>query len=527
MMPTDFGNFAANAAPQQPTGIQQQQQLANQFAQQNTAASQSYNQQAAAAGNRAAPQINAPSSANQMSVYNAAGSFQPNTSGVAGIRGATADVSGAGRLEGFQSTESAQGVNALYAYNPDATYLSANQLGNFQAENTAAGANAVAGFRPDQVQADAQSLREFRADQTGINRLNAYADEAQGPSAAQAMLRGQADADKRTMLAIARSGRGGPGASVNAQRQALTEGGLIAAETRGQAATLAAQETDMYKQRQLQALAQAGSLISQSEAQRLTALSNAGQLMSAADQQKLSALQAYGQLKATQDSQQLSARQSAGQLNLGADQARLGATTAAAQVQSAMDAQRLSAEQTAANVRLQGSEINQRGQIAATQAELQGSAQQLQAMGLQAQIASDVRNQDITVLRANLDSSLQTMNLNDTQTRYFAGLGAQRDIASQGIQMQAAQFGVSAEQAQQSLNLQYQQQVYNQLSGQQQLEYNYNALNANTSLGLGSQAISLAGQQQQQNQFNVAQANQQSNATRNFYGGLLTAAANF
>jgi hypothetical protein len=500
-------------------------QQAQQFAAQNNSAVQGYNQQGATAGNRAAPQITAPSSAQQQAVYNAAGSFQPNTSGVAGIRAATADVSGAQRLEGFQSTNSQQGVDALYGYNPDATYLSANQLGNFTANNTAEGANAVAGFRPDMVQQDAQSLRNFRADQSGIDRLNSYADEAQGPSAAQAMLRSQSDADKRTMLAIARSGRGGPGAAVNAQRQAITEGGLISAETRGQGAALAAQEFEAYKGRQLQALAQAGSLISQSEAQRLTALSNAGALMSQADQQKLSALQAYGQLKATQDSQQLSARQSAGQLNLGADQARLGAISNAAQVQSSMDAQQLSAQQSAANIRLQGSAINQQGQIAATQAELAGSAQQLQAMGLQAQIASDVRNQDISVLKSNLDASLQQMNLNDTQVRYFAGLGAQVNLASQNMQQQAAQFGVSADQAQQSLNLQYQQAIFSQLSSQQQLEYNYNALNANVASGNASQAMQQQQITNQSSQFNAQLSAQQQAQQRQFYGGLLLGAA--
>jgi len=506
-------------------GIQQVAQQANQFAAQNASAVQGYNQQSAAAANRAAPQIQAPSSAQQQAVYNAAGSFQPNTSGVAGIRAATADVSGAGRLESFNPTNSQQGVSALYGYNPDATYNSANQLENFYAQNTAEGANAVRAFSPDQVQQDAESLRTFQADRSGINRLNAYADEAQGPSAAQAMLRAQSDADKRMLLAISRSGRGTPASAVQAQRQAITEGGLVSAETRGQGAVLAAQETEAYKQRQLQALAQAGSLISTAEAQRLTALSNAGALMSQADQQKLSALQAYGQLKATQDSQQLSARQSAGQLNLGADQARLGAISNAAQVQSAMDAQLLSAQQSAANIRLQGSAINQQGQIAATQAELQGSAQQLQAMGLQASIASDIRNQDITVLRANLDANLQQMNLNDTQVRYFAGLGQQATLASQNMQQQAAQFGVSADQAQQALNLQYQQAVFSQLSQQQQLEYNYNALNANTQLGLSSQAMQQQQMTNQNNQFNAQLSAQQQAQQRQFYANLLLAGA--
>lgn len=558
-------NYAPSGGYAQPTvsaptnnsaAVRQTVAQANQFAAQNTAATQGYAQQSSAAANRAAPQITAPSSAQQQSVYNAAGSFQPNTSGVAGIRAATADVSGAGRLEnyqtdtqgisnleGFQSTNSQQGVNALYGFRPDETFRSANQLENFQATNTAEGASAVAGFRPDQVQQDAEDLRRFRADQSGINRLNAYADEAQGPSAAQAMLRSQSDADKRTMLAISRSGRGGPGAAVNAQRQAMTEGGLIAAETRGQGAALAAQEFEAYKGRQLQALAQAGSLISQSEAQRLQGLSQAGALMSAADAQKLSALQAYGQLKATQDSQQLSAKQSAGQLNANAENMLLGATSNAAQLQGQMDAQHLSALssasqarsqadviksnnlQSAAGIRLQGSAINQQGQIAATQAELAGSAQQLQAMGLQAQIASDIRSQDIGVLKSNLDASLQQMNLNDTQVRYFAGLGQQRDLASQSLQQQAGQFGISADQAQQALNLQYQQALYSQLTQQQQLEYNYASLNSNNALGASSQAIQIAGQQQQQNQFDVNQANQKSLENRRFYSDILLRAS--
>lgn len=516
MFPSDQGQYQTTTQQ----GVQQQQQLANQFASSNAAATQSYNQQGAAAQNRAAPQIAQPSQANQQSVYNAAGSFQPNTSGVAGIRAATADTSGAGALENFQSTNSQQGVNALYGFRPDETFRSANQLENFQAQNTAEGAAAVRDFRPDQVQADAQALRNFRADQSGINRLNSYADEAQGPSAAQAMLRSQADADKRTMLAISRSGRGGPGAAVNAQRQAITEGGLISAETRGQGAALAAQETDMYKQRQLQALAQAGSLISASEAQRLQGLAQAGSLMSAADAQKLSALQAYGQLKATQDSQQLSAKQSAGQLNANAENMLLGATSNAAQLQGQMDSQRLSGLTSAANIKLQGSAINQQGQIAATNAELQGSAQKLQAMGLQGQLASDMANQSIQVLKANLDASMQQLNLNDTQVRYFAGLGAQRDMASQAIQVQAAQFGVNANQAQQSLNLQYQQTMYNQLNQQQQLEYNYASLNSNNALGVGSQAIQQQQLAQNQSNFNVQQSNQAQQQNQAFWGNL-------
>lgn len=497
---------------------------AQQFGQQNAAMGAQYGAQAAAAQNRAAPQISAPSSAQADAVYNAAMGFRGNDSGAAGIRAAVADTSGAGRLEafqtdmqgisnleGFRSDNSAQGVNALYGYNPDATYLSANQLGAFQAENTAAGANAVAGFRPEQVQADAQALRSFESDRSGIDRLNAFAEEVQGPSQAQAFLRSQSDADKRALLAISRSGRGGPADAVRAQRQAITEGGAVMAETRGQGALLAAQEFDTYKSRQLQALAQAGSLISAAEAQRLQGLSNAGTLMSQADQQKLAALTAYGQLKATQDSQQLSARQSAGQLNLGADQARLGATQSAAALQGQMDQQRLSALstatgartaadqirssnlQSAGQIRLSGSEINQRGQIAATQAELEASSQNLQALSLAGNISTTIRGQDISVLQSNLSSTLQTMGLNDTQTRFFSQMQQDRDFQSQNIAQQAGALGVNAQVAQQANDLAWNQFAYQQLNDQQKMQYNYDALNAQQTNAAQNRVLGAAG----------------------------------
>lgn len=508
---------------------------AGQFAAQNQTAANNYGAQATAAAGRAAPQMATPNSSDMQAVYQRAMDFNAQ-SGAAAIRAERADISGAGRLEsmqmdmqgisnleGFQSTNSAQGVAALQNYRPQATYDSADQLENWQANNTARGADAVKQFDPANVQQDAQALRDFRADRTGIDRLNAYADAPEGPSQAQALLRLQSDADKRTMLALARSGRGGPGAAVNAQRQAITEGGLISAETRGQAAALRAQETDQYKQRQLAALAQAGSLISQSEAQRLTALSNAGALMSAADQQKLQSLIAYGELKATQDAQQLSARQSAGQLNLGADTNMLGATQSAAALQGQMDQQRLSAIsnaaglrtqadqirsanlQSAGQIRLAGSEINQRGAIAASQADLQAQALNLQSLSLAGNISSTIRAQDIEVLRTNLGAELQTLGLNDQQVRFFSQMQNDREIASQNMQQQANALGINAQQAQQMLDLQWAQFGYQQLSDQQQLQYQYQVLaSGNTQF-----AQQLALNQQQA-------ANQQRNTDRNF-----------
>jgi hypothetical protein len=482
---------------------------AGQFASQIQAAADRSGAAAAAAATRAAPQMATPSSANQQAVYDAAMGFQAQ-SGAGAIRAATADTSGAGRLEnyqldqrgisnleGFQSTNSAAGVDALNNFNPRRTLASAEELANFSAVNTLEGANQLLTYNPHaSIDRDAGALRNFQSDRSGIDRLNEYADAPEGPSQAQAMLRLQSDADKRTALALARSGRGSPADVARAQRQAIAEGAAIAGETRGQAAVLRAQETDMYKQRQLQALAQAGSLISQAEAQRLTAMSNAGALMSQADQQKLAALQAYGQLKAQVDTTELNARQSAGQLNAAGESMSLNATQSAAQLQGQMDAQRLSAIgsaaqlrtqgdaiqsqnlQSAGQIRLAGSEINQRGAIAASNADLQAQALNLQSLSLAGNISTAIRSQDIDVLKSNLSAELQTLGLNDQQVRFFSQMANDREVASQNLQMQANALGLNATQAQEALDLQWAQFGFNQLTTQQQAAYQQQVFNA-------------------------------------------------
>lgn len=521
-MPTYTPGAGTNGGSALSTEAQRIIGQAGDLASAGNARAQTYFDQAGAAANRAAPQMAMPSSANQQAVYDRAMGFQAQ-SGADAIRAERADISGASRLENMQMdmqgvnnleswrpTNSQQGVDALYGFRPDATYNSANELGAWRADNTAEGAAAVGGFRPEMVLQDAQKLRDFRADRSGIDRLNAYADAPEGPSQAQALLRLQADADKRTQLAMSRSGRGGPAAQVLAQRQAMSEGGLIEAETRGQAAALRAQETDTYKGRQLQALAQAGSLISAAEGQRLQAMAAAGQLMSQADQQKLQAVIAYGELKATQDAQQLSAKQSSGQLNAAGDNMVLGATSNAAALQGQMDSQLLSATgqaaglrtqqdsirsnnlQAAGQIRLSGSEINQRGAIAASNADLQAQALNLQSLSLAGQVSSEMRSQDINVLRSNLDAQLQTLGLNDNQVRFFNQLGNDREVASNNLIMQGNAMGLTAQQLQQAqsaLNLQWEQFGYGQLSDAQQLQYQYAQLGAQQQNAAATQSI--------------------------------------
>ena len=85
--------------------------------------------------------------------------------------------------------------------------------------------------------------------QTG--RLNQFADQQQGPSAAQAQLQQGVNAASQQQMAFARAQPGGGGAAL---RQAAFNAGGISAQAGNQAATLRAQETQAHRQQQLQAL---------------------------------------------------------------------------------------------------------------------------------------------------------------------------------------------------------------------------------------------------------------------------------
>ena len=555
---------------------------AQQFASQNSAASASYLSQAGSYANRAAPQIARPDSSQMDAVYNAAMNFTPDISGAQRLEGMQMDMQGINNLESWSPEYSMQGVQNLESFNPDRTDRAIEQLYGYSPDNTLAGVQRLQTFDPyatrqgyesldhyspaesqaaagrlEQIIAkpggnllDSEAFRQlqnFQGDRSGIDALNRYANEAEGPSRAEALLRAQSDADKRTALAIARSGRGGPAAVAQAQRQAISEGAAIAGETRGQAAVLRAQEFDAYKQRQLAALSQSGMLLSNAEAQRLSALQASGQLLDSVDQQKLAATQAYAQLKSTMDSQQLSAMQASGQLRSNYDAQRLSAEQAAlqgqtnadsmrlgalgqagqlsasgdsmvlnaksnaAQLRGQMDAQSLSAISNAAQLRTAADQIRSSNLQAAGNIRIQGSGQQLGALSLAGNIATNIRSQDISVLQSNLSSSLQTMGMNDQQVRFFNQMAQDRDFQSQNIVQQAGALGINAAQAQAAMDLAWNQFAYQQLSDQQRQQYNYDALNSGNyatqqNINLNQQQLAL--QAQQTNNAN-ARANRQ------------------
>ncbi len=489
-------------------------QVANAVSQISNAANQvssigsgtpNYAAQGQAAANRAAPQIqeNGAGQAAQQSALSAAQGFQSDTSGIGAIQNAVADTSGAAALSGFDpyrsdnaiaglnsfdSKNTAAGVQQLQSYNSDNSQAAMDPLTHFYAGNSNDAANQLEQYDPQAANTTAQALTGYQADRSGINALNSYAAEPEGPSAAQALLQSGSDANQRQAISLARSARGGPAAQAQAQRMAISENAATQAQTSGQAAVLRAQETNDYKTRQLSALAQAGSLISQADAQQIQAKAAGGQLLSAQDSQKLAALQTYAQVKTTMDqlglsadqaaaqlasqmdTQHLSALQSAGQLQSNMDQQRLGALTAAGNVANNADAQSLAGKTSAANILLQGSQINQQGAIAAQNARAVASGQQLQAISLQGQISDQIRTADIDVLKSNLSAQLQQANLNDTQVRAFAQMGEDARQANQNAQLQAAQLGVSAATASSAVDLAWQQFAYQQLTTQQQID---------------------------------------------------------
>lgn len=132
--------------------------------------------------------------------------------------------------------------------------------------------------------------------------------------------------------------------------------------------------------------------------------------------------------------------------------------------------EQLSALSTAGQLIGQQDQTQLQAQTAATQAELQGSQQQLQAKQAVIEATSRVRDQDISVLKSNLDARLQTMGLNDNQVRFFTGLGEAARQAGQQAQMQAQAQGIDAATAAANVNLQYSDLAWRMLASDQQAQ---------------------------------------------------------
>jgi hypothetical protein len=192
-------------------------------------------------------------------------------------------------------------------------------------------------------------------------------------------------------------------------------------------------------------------------------------------------------------------------------QESLSALTSAGQQMGQADATQLGAIQAAGALGVQGAtaagNLAVQGQTAATQADLTGSQQGLQATQIRADIANNIRAMDIDQAKAQLGADLQTMGMNDEQTRFFAGLGEQARQAGIQAQIQAQQSGIGADQAAAAVALQTGQQAWQMLTTEQQMQL--------TRMGIERGVI----------QANQANAQAQTQQTMGFLGTLMMAGA--
>jgi hypothetical protein len=339
-----------------------------------------------------------------------------------------------------------------------------------------------------------------------LSRLSQFLDAPEGPSIAEAQLQ-QSQADNMaSLIGAAHSGRGGAGATAEAMRGALSEGGAVMADTAGQMATLRAQEEDMRKNRQLSGIGLGGQM---SEAQRAgdltfgaqelaalqgdqaTALGTRGQDLSAniANQQNalnvrgqnLSALQgdqstalgARGQdlsgnianqqaaltgrgqnLAALQGDQStsLGMEQLRGQLSLGARGQDLSALTADQSTALGLEGLRTNASLTGRGqdlAALQGDQSTQLGyQGLAAQTALAGRGQDLSALQGDQSASLAGRGQDLTALMSDADRQMAANQLNLQRELGLTGAG----LNAMGLEQQAAGLGQNYYLGQQNAN---------------------------------------------------------------------------
>lgn len=318
------------------------------------------------------------------------------------------------------NTSGAQGIRQTGAQ-AAGNIQSAGQLG---AQGIAqAGSRGTAGITQAGAQGSAD-VGQYRAATSGVAALNKFASGPTGPSAAEAMLRLQAARDKASALSRARSARGGPGAVNEALKVAQAEGAAQSADTRGQLSLVQANEAAARRNESLQAL------------------TASGQLQQAASQTNLAAIQGGAELG-------LQSQVAAGNLGVNAQS---------------------NAAQTAVGAQTAAGNLGVQATTAATGAELQGSAQKLQSIQVRADIANAVRGMDIDTAKSQLSADLQTMGMNDEQTRFFAGLSEQARQDGMKARQDASVAGANTDAAAAQVQLQYATQAWSMLTAEQQAE---------------------------------------------------------
>lgn len=293
----------------------------------------------------------------------------------------------------------------------------AGQLGSAPSVNRGNVGMVSAGDAPGAVAGQLGNMGQSSADQSGMmSRINGFLDAPEGPSIAQAQLQQSQASNMADLIGAARSGRGGAGSQAQALRGAISAGSGIMSDTAGQAATLRAQEQDMLKNRQLNAMNLGGQLATAARGQDI---SYRGQDLSALQGDQSTALGARGQdLQGSIANQgaQLGLEQLSGQLALGARGQDLSALQSDQGAQLGTRAQDLSALQGN-----QGAQLTARGQDVTARAQDLGALQGDQNAQLAAQQLALQGQMGLT----GLGLQAQGQGLQYSQSANALGLGAE------------------------------------------------------------------------------------------------------
>lgn len=247
----------------------------------------------------------------------------------------------------------------------------------------------------------------------GIARLEDYAGQGMGPSAAEAQLRSGMDRAAAQQMALARSGRGA-GSTTNL-RQAMANAAGLGQQTNQQAAQLRAQEEAAWRQQQLSALNAAQGARGALGAQQAGALQAANAGFGSAASTQLGALQ--GSAQAQQAAIQAQQAQQAQNLNALGIQGNMAQTLGAQGLQA--QGQGMAALQSAADI--------YGGQ----------AAQQAQAAQAAGQLGAGLSNQQLAATQAGANIAQQQAAMNDAQQLGLLGAAAQQSQLAQGYGGQA------------------------------------------------------------------------------------------
>ncbi len=424
--------------------------------------------------------------------------------GAAPTVGSVANVSG--NLGAAPKVGNVAGVAGKLGSVPQAAAVGgiAGQLGAGPTVGNVANIAGQLGAAPGAITGQLGNMGQSSANQASMfGRVNSFLDAPDGPSVAQAQLQSAQADNMANLIGAARSGRGGAGASAQALRGAVSEGGAIASDTAGQMATLRAQEEDMRRNRQLSAIGLGGQIatdmrgqdlgfrgqdLSALQADQSTALGARGQNLGALtqDQGTQLALQQLGvNAGLTTRGQNLSALQgdqsTAAQMSLGNLQASL---TGRGQDLGALQGDQSSSlglEQLRAQTAL-----GARGQNLSA---MQGD--QSTGLGLQqlmAQTALGARGQNLGALQSDQSTQLGARGQNIDQNVAYRG----QDVATRGQDLTALMSDADRQMAAQDMNLRRQLGLTN--LGIEAQGQGYNFL-------LGSQGQNLGSEQVAQNAY--------------------------